>query len=267
VAIEPLELLWEEDGLPAFDLPEELGRLYGGTFGLEEPRVFANFVETIDGVVAIPSIPSSNKLIAGDSPADRFVMGLLRTCADALVIGSGTMAASPRSVWTPEQAFPPAADAYAELRHRLGRSRPPQVVILTASGLVDAAHPAFAAGALAITTDLGATRLETSLAPEAVVSVGPELDAAAALAVLHERGHRLVLSEGGPHALGPFLSARLVDELFLTISPLVTGRVAGDRRLALVEGTDLLPAGPLAAALAGIRRHGEHLFLRYRFEN
>ena len=43
--------------------------------------MFANFVSTIDGVVAIPSLPSSNKLVAGGSAADRFVIGLLRACA------------------------------------------------------------------------------------------------------------------------------------------------------------------------------------------
>lgn len=265
MVIEPLELLWEAGGLPAFDLPDEVARLYGGSFGLAEPRLYANFVETIDGVVAIPSIPSSNKLIAAGSSSDRFVMGLLRACADALVIGSGTLTASPRSVWTPEQAFPPAAAAFAELRAAIGRTEPPRVVILTASGLVDTAHPAFDAGALAITTDVGAARLERSLRPEAIVSVGPELDAAAALAELHARGHRLVLSEGGPHALGPFLAARLVDELFLTVSPLLLGRLPADPRLALVEGVDLLPGGPLAATLLGVRRDADHLFLRYRF--
>src|SRR5437764_15055607 len=66
VTIEPLELLWEDDALPAFDLPEELERLYGGSFGLEEPLVYANFVETIDGVVAIPSLPNPNRLVAGE---------------------------------------------------------------------------------------------------------------------------------------------------------------------------------------------------------
>src|SRR5260221_4339397 len=99
-----LEVLFEAPGLRAFDLPEELAALYGGSLGFAEPRVFANFVASMDGVVAIPSLPGSNKLIAGDSDSDRVVMALLRASPDALVIGAGTMAASPRSVWTPEQA-------------------------------------------------------------------------------------------------------------------------------------------------------------------
>ena len=65
-----------------------------------------------DGTVAIPSVPRSNKLIAAGNPADRFVMGLLRACADALVVGSATVAASPRGLWTAAQAYPDAAEAF-----------------------------------------------------------------------------------------------------------------------------------------------------------
>jgi len=53
----PLELLAEEPGLSELDLPKELRRLYGGGLGFDGPRVFANFVQTIDGVVAIPDLP------------------------------------------------------------------------------------------------------------------------------------------------------------------------------------------------------------------
>ena len=82
----PLELLFELPGLPELDLPAELRRLYDGGLGLDESCVFANFVQTIDGVVAIPELPRSNALIAGESPADRFVMGLLRACADVVLV-------------------------------------------------------------------------------------------------------------------------------------------------------------------------------------
>jgi riboflavin biosynthesis pyrimidine reductase len=260
-----LELLWEPPGLPAFDLPAELAALYPGTLGFEGPRLFANFVETVDGVVAIPSVPSSNKLVAGDSEADRFVLGLLRACADCLVIGSGTQAASPRSVWTPEQGYPPAAAAFAELRERLGKPPALEVVVLSRSGLVDPAHPAFAAGALVVTTDRGAEQLSLELAEGQVVSLGEELEAQATVDALRARGHSQILCEGGPHVIGQFLAAGLLDELFLTISPVMTGRTAADPRFALVEGTDLIEAGPPRGDLLGIRRDGDHVFLRYEF--
>ena len=264
----PLEVLYEAGGLPAFDLPDELRADYGGPFGLNEPRLYANFVETIDGVTAIPSIPGSNKLVAAGSTSDRFVMGLLRACADAHLVGSGTLIASPRSVWTPEQAYPDATDAFAELRRRLGRPPNAELVILSGSGRVDPAHPAFAAGALVLTSDAGASRLEGRLpAAATVLSLGPDetLAAHAIVAALRDRGHRLILSEGGPRVIGSFLQAGVVDELFLTISPRLVGRTPLDERFGLVEGADLIPAGPVDGRLLGVRRDGDHLFLRYEF--
>jgi riboflavin biosynthesis pyrimidine reductase len=262
--VKPLELLYEPEGLPAFDLPDELASLYPGSVGFEPPRVFANFVATTDGVVAIPSLEQSNKLIAAGSAADRFVMGLLRACADAVVVGAGTLAASAGGRWTPEQAFPDAAAAYDALRSALGLSPDPEVVILSASGGVDPSHPLFEAGALVLTTDVGRTLLGDRL-PRAstVVSLGPgtSVDPIAAIGALRARGHQLILHEGGPHAIGSFFEANVVDELFLTISPLLAGRVALDPRLALVEGADLLPGRRLR--LTGARRDTDHLFVRY----
>jgi hypothetical protein len=54
-----------------------------------------------------------------------------------------------------------------------------------------------------------------------------------------------------------------VDELFLTVSPLLAGRLVGDERLALIEEADLLPGGPASLRVLGVRRDGGHLFLRY----
>ena len=259
-----LELLFEPDGLPAFDLPEALARDYPGTLGFDAPRLFANFVATVDGVVAIPGVPKSNKLIAAGNPADRFVMGLLRACSDCVVLGSGTLAASPGGLWTPAQAYPDAAAGYEELRARLGQGGAPEVAILSGSGALDPAHPLFEAGALVLTTDAGRAVLGDRLpGASSVVSAGPgpALDPAAAVAALHARGHRLVLHEGGPHAIGAFLAAGAVDELFLTVSPLLVGRTAFEPRLALAEGADLLPG--LATRLLGLRREQDHLFVRY----
>jgi riboflavin biosynthesis pyrimidine reductase len=266
----PLELLYEAPGLAAFNLPEELRHDYGGPLGFEAPRLYANFVASADGVTAIPSIPQSNKLIAGGSASDRFVMGLLRACADALVIGSGTLNASPGGRWTPEQAYPAAADAFADLRARLDRPPTLELVVLTARGSIDPSHPALAAGAVVLTTDLAADKLERQLPATATVipvSTGPGVEVRAALELLRNRGHRVILSEGGPHLLGAMLEARLVDELFLTISPLLVGRTGVDERLALVEGADLVADGPVEAKLLSLRRDGGHLFLRYELSS
>jgi riboflavin biosynthesis pyrimidine reductase len=262
----PLELLHEPAGLPEFELPDELAAAYPGTIGFPGRSTFANFVQTVDGVTAIPSVPQSNRLIAGGSPADRLLMGLLRACAGAVVIGSGTLEGSPGGSWSPERAFPAAAAAFAELRARLGLAARIGLVVLTARGSVDPAHPALEEGALVLTTDGAAARLRAALPAAAeVVSLGLALDPAAAFALLRQRGFERILSEGGPHALGAEFAAGLVDELFLTVSPLLVGRPHGDGRLSLDDGADLLTSGPLAARLIGVRRDRAHLFLRYAF--
>jgi riboflavin biosynthesis pyrimidine reductase len=194
-------------------------------------------------------------------------MGLLRACADAIVLGSGTLRASPNGTWRADRADPPAGDAFLELRRRRGLSEQPTVAILTAGGSLDPGHPLLERGALVLTTARAAPDLRASVpAATEVVAVGDGdvVDAAAALALLRERGHRIVLSEGGPTLLSSLLASRLVDELFLTLSPLVAGR-AGAPRLGLVEGVELLPGVRLEGMLRSVRRSGSHLLLRYGF--
>ncbi|MEN3341990.1 MAG: hypothetical protein V7644_1394 [Actinomycetota bacterium] len=261
----PLELLDERPGLPELELPEELRRLYGGGLGFDGPRVFANFVETIDGVVAMPDVPRSNALVSGESEADRFVMGLLRACADVVLIGSGTLLASPKGTWRAERVFPPAAAAFAELRSRLGSREQPLVAVVTAGGSLDPAHPVLEQGALVLTTEQAAPELRALVpaAAEVVAAGGGDwVDARAAVDCLRRRGHQRILSEGGPTLFASLVAAGAVDELFLTVSPLLAGRAAGPR-LSLVEGAELLPGVEVRGELLSIRRHESHLFLRY----
>jgi riboflavin biosynthesis pyrimidine reductase len=138
------------------------------------------------------------------------------------------------------------------------------VAILTGSGSIDPGHPVLSSGALVLTSETGAARLADRLSPQAtVVALGEEttIDAALVVAELRARGHRLILSEAGPHTFGALLSARAVDELFLTVSPLLAGDAGPGSRLRLVEGADLVP--PLEARPLSFRRHGAHVFSRY----
>lgn len=266
----PLELLYEASGLPIFDLPQELCERYGGSLGFDEPRLVANFVSSVDGIVAAPPLVQSAKLISGDNDSDRLVMGVLRACADAIIIGSGTLHASPRSLWTPDGAYPAASQAFADLRRRRRQPTGPALVVLTGTGTIDPTHPALERGALILTTDGGALHLEGRLPKHCeVVSLGaaPAVDLAAAVAVLRERGHRLILSEAGPHLFGGLLAAGLVDELFLTVSPIIAGRAEGAARLGLVEGHDLLARGVAADRLISVRRDGDYLYLRYELSH
>lgn len=261
----PLEVLYEAEGLLSVDLPAELSRLYGGDLGFDEPRLYANFVSTLDGVVAIPSIPRSNALISTGSEADRFVMGLLRAHADVVLIGSGTLRASPHGTWRPEKVYPAAGEEFAELRRRLGRPEIPAVAILSGSGSIDPAHPILESGALVLTSEPGAARLEgRSPSASTIIVLGREtiLDPRVVVSALHERGHHLVLSEAGPHTFGRLLAAGVVDELFLTFSPLLAGDAGQGSRFRLVEAADLTPALVEGRPLS-VRRHDAQLFLRY----
>jgi riboflavin biosynthesis pyrimidine reductase len=75
-------------------------------------------------------------------------------------------------------------------------------------------------------------------------------------------GFDVVLSEGGPSLMGELVKAALVDEMFLTLSPVLAGRNQ-ERRLGMVEGVELLPKIPVWSRLLSARRHGDFLFLRY----
>ncbi len=262
--LEPLALLHERPGAEV-GLDTELRRLYGGDLGLGNPCVYANFVETIDGVVAIPSVPGSNALIGADSDADRFVMGLLRACADAVLIGSGTLRASARGRWRPETVFAPAADLYAALRRDLGLGPSPRIALVTASGSIPLDHAVLADAPLVLTTEKGAARLAGKLPDEVEVRALPgddEVDIRAAAAALRESGHQRILSEAGPHLFGALVEAGLVDDLFVTLSPLLAGRDPAGA-LGLVEGVALLPERARTARLRSVRAHGSHLFLHY----
>jgi riboflavin biosynthesis pyrimidine reductase len=249
-----MELLFEKDGLPSFPLSQSLARDYGGSLGFDTSSVYANFVSSMDGVVALENINNSSLLISGNNEPDRFVMGLLRACADAVLIGAGTLRASPNSLWTAEVIYPDASEAFADLRQSIGRSGPPQLVVLTTSGKLDPHHPAFEAGALILTTESGAMKLGDSLPSASTVLAlggGQNLNLVEVIAKVRNEGHQLVLAEGGPTVIGGLLKANLA------------GRGETGDRPGLVEAAELLPDTQVAGELLSLRKHGSYLFSRY----
>jgi riboflavin biosynthesis pyrimidine reductase len=192
-------------------------------------------------------------------------MGLLRACADAVLLGAGTLRATPGHRWTPEHIYPPAAASFAELRERLGRKPRPRLVLFTATGDVDVGHPALVEGATIVTTAAGAAPLRPRLPDSCdVIEVGErgDVDLTRAVERLSARGESVLLTEGGPHLHGALIAAGLLDEEFITISPVIAGR-AEEQRHGMVAGAEFLPSRPVWSRLVSARRHGDFLFLRY----
>ena len=259
-------------------LTRALAAAYDGDLAIplrpDRPTVVANFVETLDGVVAFDRDGrTGGGEVSGFSTTDRFVMGLLRALADVVLVGGATIRSSKRAAWTPASISPAAGDEYAALRASLGLAMTPTTLIATSSGDLDPQHPVFGdpgqpiivAGPPAAADRLVRLRLPSHveierLAGDGIRGIRDLIHAAGS----HEA--RLVVSEAGPRLFGELLRADRVDELFLTVAPQLAGRADPGARLGLVEGIALWPGMARWARLASARRAGDHLFLRYRFE-
>jgi riboflavin biosynthesis pyrimidine reductase len=267
--VEPLDVWFDEapgDDLP---LPRDLAALYGALrmpARRGRPHVFANFVSSVDGVVVVDPPRGSGGDISGRDAHDRAVMALLRACADAVLIGAGTLRAEPRHLWTAEKLAGELAPACRELRAALGKAPQPLQLVVTGSGAVDLGWRVFGGEApvLVATTAAGAARLRAHGRSVPIADAsggGPGVTARGALAAAGLGAGALVLCECGPTLLAQFLAAGEVDELFLTVAPSVVGRSPEATVYGLAEGR-LLGTGHMGRLLSA-RRRGSFLFLRY----
>jgi riboflavin biosynthesis pyrimidine reductase len=257
-----LESLFEAGPTPDASSANPIEVAYGGPFELPDRLVYANFVTSVDGVAAIEGIKMSSAAISGGAPADRFVMALLRAAADAVVVGAGTVREH-GGPWTAEKAFPPAAEALVSMRTAMSAVGPaPVLVVVTGSGDLPTDHPALDAAIVATTTSGANVVAERGIRCAEVLDLGAteHVDSQALIERLRERGFRRILTEGGPSLMGSMLAADVVDELFLTRSPLLVG--GGDGRPPFTGEIDLLGIGSVGRLL-GARRSGDYLFLRY----
>ena len=261
-----IQLLYEQPGLPAYELPEPLAHAYSGSVGFPESRLYANFVSSVDGVVAFQDRDNSGSIISGRRESDRFVMGLLRACADIVLIGAGTLRTTPEALWTAGDIYPPATAEYAELRRWAGRAAYPRLAVVTGRGDIDPDHRALQEGALLLTGEASAERLRAVVpASSTVIPAGPgtSVDINRALEILRSEGGALLLCEGGPALIGQLVQRGTLDELFLTLAPALAGRRKDDPRAALIDGVAFEPDALLRGRLASIRQDESFLFLRY----
>jgi riboflavin biosynthesis pyrimidine reductase len=270
---EPLETIAHGRGRP---MPWALAARYGGDLVMplrtDRPTVVANFVSTIDGVVAFDTDESSGGgEVSGSHEPDRFVMGLLRALADVVVVGAGTVRAAPDHAWTAAHVHPACADIFAAWRERLGlTARHPTTIVVTAGGDLPREHPGLRDASIpvtVVTTVTGARRVrELDFGPNLEIRVAGDAGQVSpqdVLAAADEVGARVVLCEGGPRLLGHVMAAGLLDELFLTIAPQFAGRTHTTPRPGLIEGVAFPVAAAPWARLRSVRASADHLFLRY----
>lgn len=229
-----------------------------------------NFVSTIDGVVSLGVRDGSDaSTISGHSPADRYVMAMLRAAADVIVIGARTLIDAPGHQFTAAATAPAYAEELRDYRRALGReTETAPLVIVSARGVLPQ-HVALerpATPATVLTSNAAApVEREFPRVNRLVVEGGGLIDGSLLVHTLaREFGARLVLSEGGPTLLGSLVAEDQVAELFLTVAPRVAGRDADHARRGLVEGYAAEQQSLHEYSLLSARRSESTLLLRYR---
>lgn len=213
------------------------------------PWVLANFVAGLDGAVAV-----DGRVGPLTSPTDQTVFHHIRSLADVILVGAGTVRA---------ERYGPArpTSEQREARSRRGQEPVPPIAVVSASLRLDLDAPFFQAAEVTPIVVCPASSdpdRRHALAARAEVLVAGEdvVDLAATLQQLQARGCRRVLCEGGPALVGELLEAGLLDELCLTVAPLT-----GGDPLRLVGG-DTSP--PLTRfELVHVIGCGDELYLRY----
>ena len=261
-------------------LPEELKNLYAGDLRFPAihigPYVIGNFVSTLDGVVSF-EIPgeSGGGDISGFNEADRFIMGLLRASADAVIVGAGTLReVASGHLWRAEYVYPEASELYAQYRQGVLRKlAQPLNVIVSGSGTVDLQRTVFRTDAvktLIVTLPKGAELLAkngvalTTAEVRAIEGVDGKLAPSSILKLLRDEfGVKILLHEGGPALFGDFVAHGCVDELFLTVAPQFAGRDAKRERPGIVAGAEFLPQTAPWLKLLSVKQSANHLYLRY----
>lgn len=221
----------------------------------ERPWVFANMVMGADGSAA-----DAGRVGSLTGPVDQALFVALRSLADAVLVGASTVRA---------ERYGPVRLTAAERAARAEDGRPevPPLVVVSSSLRFDWSIGAFAGASdgprpiLVTSASAGADALAEARAHAEVLVAGEDrVEPGRMLALLRERGVEVLLTEGGPTLLGELVAAGCLDELCLTVAPVVTGDP-----LPVLS----LPAGAVRPALhlEHVREVDDHVFLRYRCDH
>lgn len=235
--------------------PAELADLYAYPAGLPAGTAWlrANMVSSLDG--AAHHEGRSQPL---SSAADMRIFGTLRGLADAVVVGAQTVR---------QEGYRPARarEVFAARRAALGQGPAPVIAVVSAGLDLDFSLPLFTAPlvpTIVLTgADAPAERVAAARAAGAEVLVvpgeGPGVDVARVPGLLAGRGLTRLLTEGGPRLLGQFAAAGVLDEMCLSLAPVVATGTAPR----IMAGPPL--AVPERFALGSVLEDGGFLFTRY----
>ncbi|WP_326700637.1 dihydrofolate reductase family protein [Streptomyces sp. NBC_01754] len=230
---------------------DELAEAYAYPAG-ERPRLRANMVSTLDGAAQ-----HEGRSQGISCAADMRVFGTLRGLADVVLVGAETVRL---------EGYRPARarEAFAARRAAAGQGPAPAIAVVSASLDLDLSLPLFASPLVPtlVITGAGAPSDRVHAAREAGAEVlfageGAVVEPARAVAALAARGHTRLLTEGGPRLLGQFVASGVLDELCLTVSPMLTA--GGAQRIATGPGVRV----PERFSLISLLEEAGFLFSRY----
>ncbi|MGA7705082.1 MAG: dihydrofolate reductase family protein [Solirubrobacteraceae bacterium] len=218
------------------------------------PYTVLNMVSTADGRATL-----SGRSGAIGGAADKALFLSLRTLVDGVMAGAGTVRAERYRRLVRDE------NRRAE-RQKRGLSEEPLACIVSGRLALSEEIPLLAdpLARVAIVTASRASLPEGCKAQIEYVRAVRDgvLDLSGAMGQLREdHGIRTLLCEGGPHLIDQLLQAGLVDELFLSLSPLLAGGDATGETLRILSGAELDP--PVGLKLLSVYEHDSHLFLRY----
>jgi riboflavin biosynthesis pyrimidine reductase len=215
---------------------DTLARLYAMPAPASAAHVRANFVSTLDGAVQGPDHRSGTI----NSEADTMVFALQRALADVVLVGAGTART---------EGYGPASirPKFARFRPEGADPTPPIAVVTNSLRLSE--QLLIDPRTIVITSQASPLRRREELAERIdLVVVGRDRVAAGdVVAALTDRGHRRLLCEGGPQLTAQLAAADALDELCLTLAPLLRAGAA-ERVLAgpeLAQMTQWTPASLL----------------------
>jgi riboflavin biosynthesis pyrimidine reductase len=285
--LSPFEVLFDSSE-PNAALPSELTAFVGNlgfpTPPPDRPWVFANFVQSIDGLVSFGGSHPGGEWISR-SRHDRWFMDLLRAHADALICGAQSLRAEAQYGRIEGGPVYRIVDAsLLRLRHDvLGRAKQRNIIITGSGNLRVADYRIFRSehvDAWIATTPEGLCELGDRSTPNGEVPVlvtgeGHSIDWRNLLRRLRsEYGVRYLLCEGGPTVYGEMMRAGCIDEKFLTIAPQEIGaglpaEATADRsstamRPSSFRGPGFTPEAARWYQWISCRRTGDHEFNRYR---